>query len=914
MTDRPPLGRILRAWNRGEGMVLFGVAVVVGVVLAAYAWLDPLLWQAAAVLAFLVLAVGLLLGLRRTRSVYELQTTLQRDLVQGGQLDIAVDEHDSATASPVLSALAAYVRNDRHNAALDATILRMGSPSGRDVLALMASQGRMRWAEIRQIADVPPGTRIIGRRLEVLMALEAGATLRLVRVVAMQELYPDDRPLAYRLFRALLAMHGPKVVGREHGSMLLGLAVEFGHFALARELMQEVVVSTDRTAFHGADLCNPYIDPDAVGGGKWLELFNRSLVTQGVAPVHVEDGRGETPFDGLATLELVPVTDGPLVTVVITTWRPDACLEPAVRSIINQTWKSLEILLIDDASPEEFVPLLEQTAKLDPRIRLIRQPRNGGTYLARNRGLKEARGEYFTVHDSDDWAHPQRIEFQLKAMLDDESLVSTASHCLRADDNLCFNQPGSQPRRENASSLLFRLAPVRERVGFYDASRKGADTEFSLRIVGAFGEAGHRLLPAPLAIVRRRHGSLSREEFKGGWRHPSRSAYRRAYEAWHAEAAKNDDWYMDENAEQRFRRPIRFEVDPQAPRVKARQAIDVVFAGDFRASAPVDWRLVDEASILLAAGLKVGLLHMESCWNLSRLAVEAFHPDIEQLLARPGMHEVLYTDSTEIGTLVVKDASVLQFVQSRPSPLRIGEVRVISNGVWSRRYSFNDCSHNAFVMFGQVADWCLAAGVGASALQPPPKPFSGIWPTVLDVDDWRAPRSSGARQRPRVGLIMAARSSALAETPELRRACLGPPEFEIVLREGEPHSSAHSLKAEFGDEVLFEDAFARSRRLYLASVDFYLHHPQDMPESGDEAMWIAEALASGCIAVLDPRWKRTFGDAAVYCRGRDVPATLVQLHADQARCLALRARADHWVRTRLDPGALVQAFGLAPPK
>src|SRR5690606_29955428 len=107
------------------------------------------------------------------------------------------------------------------------------------------------------------------------------------------------------------------------------------------------------------------------------------------APILLHDA-ALAPFDRLAAAPVAAVEQGPLVTVIVTTWCPDQGLFTAVRSLLQQTWKPLEILIVDDASPAEFIPLLEEVSAQDPRIRLVRMPVNGGTYIARNAGLHEA--------------------------------------------------------------------------------------------------------------------------------------------------------------------------------------------------------------------------------------------------------------------------------------------------------------------------------------------------------------------------------------------------------------------------------------------------------------------------------------------------------------------------------------------
>ena len=322
---------------------------------------------------------------------------------------------------------------------IDRTILRTGSIAGRDILATMATGGTQTWSQVRAAIASFRDPRLRSKVQPVFAAMDIRLARRLARVVALQALLPDDRVNALTLYKALLATHGLRCLDLQHAKLAADLAFYLRDWKMLKEALQSFSLKeADR---------------------QFLEADTR------------------LPFDRLATLSLAPVHGNEKVTVVITSWCPDQSLVFAVRSITKQTWQNLEILLIDDASPDEYLPLLQQVAAMDDRIRLIRQPLNGGTYMSRNRGLHEATGQYFTVHDSDDWSHPQRIELQLKALLAEDALVSTGSFAYRCDDDLVVNFPGVTPDRENASSLLFELDKVRSRIGYYDVSRKGADTE-----------------------------------------------------------------------------------------------------------------------------------------------------------------------------------------------------------------------------------------------------------------------------------------------------------------------------------------------------------------------------------------------------------------------------------------------------
>lgn len=84
--------------------------------------------------------------------------------------------------------------------------------------------------------------------------------------------------------------------------------------------------------------------------------------------------------------------------------------QQAVRSIINQTFQQWEMLIYDDGSDERYIPVIEKTAKLDKRIRLIRNEKNHGLAYGLNECLKQAKGRYIARMDDDDISMPDRLE------------------------------------------------------------------------------------------------------------------------------------------------------------------------------------------------------------------------------------------------------------------------------------------------------------------------------------------------------------------------------------------------------------------------------------------------------------------------------------------------------------------------
>lgn len=99
----------------------------------------------------------------------------------------------------------------------------------------------------------------------------------------------------------------------------------------------------------------------------------------------------------------------PLVSVIIPIYNVEAYLEECVRSVRNQTYTNLEIILVDDGSPDRCGELCDAYAAEDERIRVIHR-QNGGLSAARNSALAIATGEFVTFIDSDDWIDEKTVE------------------------------------------------------------------------------------------------------------------------------------------------------------------------------------------------------------------------------------------------------------------------------------------------------------------------------------------------------------------------------------------------------------------------------------------------------------------------------------------------------------------------
>jgi glycosyltransferase involved in cell wall biosynthesis len=109
------------------------------------------------------------------------------------------------------------------------------------------------------------------------------------------------------------------------------------------------------------------------------------------------------------------ISDRPLVTVIIGVYNAGQYFRPSLESILRQSYSNLDIVVIDDGSTDGCIETASDLLT-DRRVRLFRQA-NATRPVALNRGLNQARGEFYATHDADDISHPARIEKQLSALL-----------------------------------------------------------------------------------------------------------------------------------------------------------------------------------------------------------------------------------------------------------------------------------------------------------------------------------------------------------------------------------------------------------------------------------------------------------------------------------------------------------------
>jgi len=131
----------------------------------------------------------------------------------------------------------------------------------------------------------------------------------------------------------------------------------------------------------------------------------------------------------------------PFVSVIIPVYNSEKYIEQSVKSILEQTYKNFELIVIDDASTDGTAAKL--CTLNDPRIQVLTNEANLGNYPSRNIGIKMARGEFLFVMDADDIALPYRIERQLIYMSGHPEVGISSSSFRRFGicDNMVVNYP-----------------------------------------------------------------------------------------------------------------------------------------------------------------------------------------------------------------------------------------------------------------------------------------------------------------------------------------------------------------------------------------------------------------------------------------------------------------------------------------
>lgn len=202
-----------------------------------------------------------------------------------------------------------------------------------------------------------------------------------------------------------------------------------------------------------------------------------------------------------------------LVSVLIPVYNAEKYLEESVRSILAQTYRDLEVVLLDDGSTDGSMAVAERLRRDDPRIVILPSAgRNRGVVATRNELLRNARGAYIAWNDSDDVSHPERIERQIRFLIKNPRFGAVGTGIMFADEKLTPQRSESYPadpkRQANdpmlcCATLMARRQAAGDAGWFREAFRAGGeDGDWIMKIADR-----HAVTNIPdILYTYRRHG------------------------------------------------------------------------------------------------------------------------------------------------------------------------------------------------------------------------------------------------------------------------------------------------------------------------------------------------------------------------------------------------------------------------
>jgi glycosyltransferase involved in cell wall biosynthesis len=209
-----------------------------------------------------------------------------------------------------------------------------------------------------------------------------------------------------------------------------------------------------------------------------------------------------------------------LVSVITPSYNSSKYISQTIDSVLSQTYQNWEMIIVDDASPDNSNDIIEDYCKKDSRIKLIKLEKNSGPAVARNRAIQEAKGRYISFLDADDLWVPKKLEEQLKFMTNNNLAFTFSSYDIVDESG---NRLGSFITREKISYKgLLKTCSVGCLTAIYDTKKldkvympniiKRQDYALWLRILREIKVTKGIL--EPLATYRLRKNSVSSNKLK----------------------------------------------------------------------------------------------------------------------------------------------------------------------------------------------------------------------------------------------------------------------------------------------------------------------------------------------------------------------------------------------------------------
>ena len=620
-----------------------------------------------------------------------------------------------------------------------------------------------------------------------------------------------------------------------------------------------------------------------------LNLLNRMYVAKNLEEVSLRDPSRGLLFGNLTVAEerLSTVHQGPRISVVLTVRNAESLLPVVVPSILNQTWRNLELVIVDDASSDASWNIVNNFARKDARIVCVRNDVPEGTYRARNRAVSFASGDLIAVHDSREWSHPQMLQTQVQAIVGLETRLAFPGVVGVSRDVryvLRMQEASTDYLHISCRSLLVSRQNLRC-LGEWDDVVAGADEEFVERAVTMWGASAAKDVIANVPMSLRLQCPPASESISENDDWPITSATNREYakqaEFWRRSVLRPMLEAGRPVSAKRLSRKKPFPIPGTlAPRHWAiSRHYELVIISDLTLLGGT--RRCNEGYLAAASrlGCKVGLFH----WPRYDLRLGCDIASEYRALSYDENVDILTSDDRVSADLVViHHPPIMKYVPDVVPRITTGKLAILVNQLPQRfgeegnpYYVRRDVEAACLELFDVCPVWipisplvrrvlteCGFTHLAQENWTPP------LGRVVAQASNVRSPKAGPRRPTPVIGRHSRDHRTKWPEVEEdLLAAYCADTELPVRFLGG----------AMFAREVLSRwpenwqdlpfDSMAVSD--FLQDLDFFVHftHSAYVEEFGRNIM---EAMAAGVPAVVPPRFREVYGDAACYAEPVDV--------------------------------------------
>lgn len=640
------------------------------------------------------------------------------------------------------------------------------------------------------------------------------------------------------------------------------------------------------------------LNPGQQGENEQLVILSNAFKSMGLAPLEKQYPELSFNFGNLTAQASARITEfKQKVSIIIPAFNAAASISFVIKSLQSQTWKNIEIIVVDDCSLDNTVDVVKEIMAYDRRVKLICKLINEGAYPARNTGLNEATGDMIMVHDSDDWSHPQKLEIQVRALNKTPGAVASMSNWIRVDEEFMpavHSRPRNTIKSLSFPSLLFKREII-DQIGPWAAVRVSGDAEFKTRIERYYGKNAIARISKVLSISLSREGSLTQNSathintlhFGVRWQ------YLNLYEYFHSRQLKHDPEC------EKCLAVSTAVVGNRSKRSQTAEIFDYIFISDFVSDVTLIKYIVSACAI----GAKVAVYH----WR--NFEEDADLPLCRSLYEACIQHRIALltcNDTVDAKLVIVGNFEILRYRQDRfPAISSSHVIGLLQKKSQLISPAFNlDMLRMAKttikIMFGREmrlvsSSQRLSACFHAYGLQ---SELDGEpLPPAIDTLFWcdREIKASMPRTRP-IEIIYPSSAG-----PDI---ALGEHSYgNVEYAPGQPPNVLHGSCEEM--QLNYKEAAIRNLSIFevkekISAADFYLYFPNN-DDYDHYSSGIYEALALGVPVILPFELEPYFGEAALYANHAGLKTLVTEVWNDQFRYSTCAQKGRNFVQTNFAP-------------